>query len=101
MGRVGMKEREGDYEGWNWVEIDSLLADVIRIYKRKGHETKRGDFERVPIRKGLRYTAKCRGCKRRLNFEIVMGQVEPRGINASGIDYCGEQSTAKAKKGPR
>ncbi len=89
MGRVGMKEREGDYEGWNWVGIDSLLADVVRIYRRKGHETKRGDFERVPIRKGLRYTAACRGCGRPLSFEIVMGQVEPRGINnAIGMEQC-------------
>ncbi len=75
---------------------------MIRIYKRKGHKVTRGDFERVPTRKvGFRYTAKCRHCDRRLRFEIVMGEVEPKGINASRIDYCAEKSTAKAKKGPR
>ncbi len=83
------------------MENDSLVTTMTRIYKRKGHKTMRGDFERVPIRKGLRFTAKCRGCERRLRLEIVMGEVEPRGINASGIDYCAEKSTAKAKKGPR
>ena len=38
--------------GWNWVEIDSLVTAMARIYKRKGHKVPRGDFERVPIRKG-------------------------------------------------
>ena len=36
------------------VEIDSLVTAMTRIYKRKGHKTMRGDFERAPIRKGGR-----------------------------------------------
>jgi hypothetical protein len=71
------------------VEIDYLVTAMIRIYKRKDHKVTRGDFERVPIRKvGFLYTAKCRGCGRRLTFEVVMGEMEPREIHASGIDYC-------------
>ncbi len=71
------------------MEIDYLLTTMTRIYKRKGHKTKRGDFERVPICEGLRYTATCRGCGCPLSFEIVMGQVEPRGINnAIGMEQC-------------
>ncbi len=74
---------------WNWVEIDSLVTDMIRIYRRKGHEAIRGDFEQVPIREGLRYTATCRCCLCTLGFEIVMGQVEPKGINnAIGMEHC-------------
>ena len=74
---------------WNWVETDSLATDMMRIYRRKGHEAMRGDFERVPIREGLGYTATCRGCGCTLGFEIVMGQVEPKGINnAIGMEEC-------------
>ncbi len=76
---------------------------MIRIYKRKGHKVTRGDFERVPTRKvGFRYTAKCRHCDRRLRFEIVMGEVEPKGIsNAIGMEHCMKTAPAKAKKWPR
>ena len=71
------------------MEIDYLLTTMTRIYNTQGYKVTRGDFERAPSRKGLRYTATCQGCGCPLSFEIVMGQVEPRGINnAIGMEQC-------------
>ncbi len=45
---------------WNWVEINNLVKDMTRIYRRNGHDVMRDEFEQVLTLKGARYTAKCR-----------------------------------------
>ena len=79
---------------WNWVEINNLVKDMTRIYRRNGHKVTRDEFERVLTLKGPRYTAKCRACERRLRFQIAMGLVEPKGVKATAIDYCPKRPTA-------
>ncbi len=79
---------------WNWVEINNLVKDMTRIYRRNGHKVTRDEFEGVLTPKGARYTAKCRACERRLRFQIAMGLVEPKGVKATAIDYCPKRPTA-------
>ncbi len=85
---------------WNWFEINMLVKDMTRIYRRNGHKVTRDEFERVLTPKGPQYTAKCRACERRLKFEIRMGVVEPMEVKATAIDYCPEKPTAGGKKRP-
>ncbi len=79
---------------WNWVEINNLVKDMTRIYRRHGHDVMRVEFVQVLTLKGARYSAKCRACERRLNFVIAMGLGEPKGVKATAIDYCPKRPTA-------
>ncbi len=89
-GVVEVRKGMAEMNKWNWVEIDNLVKDMTRIYRRNGHEVMRDEFKQVLTPKGPRYTAKCRACERRLNFVIAMGLVEPKGVKATAIDYCPE-----------
>ena len=85
-----MRNGMAEMNKWNWVEINNLVKDMTRIYRRNGHDVMRDEFERVLTPKGLRNTAKCRACEHRLRFEIAMGLVEPKLVKATAIDYCPE-----------
>ncbi len=95
-----MRKGMAEMNKWNWVEINNLVKDMTRIYRRNGHDVMRDEFEQVLTLKGARYTAKCRACERRLKIEIVMGLVEPKGVKATAIDYCPQKPTAGGKERP-